>query len=436
MSVPTRGMSRVLVLCAVLLAAPSGGASEPARKLPTSDETAEALLTAMKTQDFAAAHDLFDAKMRAAVSEDKLKAVWDAQIATLGPLRSWATTQRTQAMGRDVRVAILKFEHGELQSTIAIDPQTQAVAGFGMRPVPPKTATTPAPYVDVSRFHAVDMSVGTAPFVLAGTLTLPIQLDPVPGVILVHGSGPQDRDETIGANKVFKDLAEGLSSRGIAVLRYDKRTYQYGAKLSDSMSVDDEVMVDAVAAVNALRSRPEVNPQRVFVIGHSMGALLAPEIAARSGSVAGVALLAPPGRAPWDIVISQVHYLEAPKAEVADIEEKVKRLKSGTLGTERLLGAPQSYWKDLAARDGIGMAKKLGTPILILRGDRDYQVIEDDVEAWRKGLAGVPNVEIVTIPGLNHLFIPGTGKPGPAEYNTPGHVDARVIEKLAAFIGK
>jgi dipeptidyl aminopeptidase/acylaminoacyl peptidase len=278
------------------------------------------------------------------------------------------------------------------------------------------------------------MAVGSEPFILGGTLTVPSMLDPVPAVVLVHGSGPQDRDETIGANKVFKDLAEGLASRGIAVLRYDKRTYQYGNKLGDSISVDDEATRDAIAAVGALRARPEVDPKRLFVIGHSMGALLAPEIALRSAPVAGIVLLAPPGRAPWDMVLAQAQYLGTPKKDMADLEAKVSRLKAGTLGSEKLLGAPQSYWKDLASKDGIGTAKKLQRPILILRGSRDYQVTEEDVEAWRRGLAGVPKVEALTIPDLNHLFIAGTGKPGPSEYGTPGHVDAGVIDKVAAFI--
>ena len=420
----------ILLLLAILLASPSLGATEVSSS--KSDETAEALLSAMKAQNYSAAFEMFDPTMKAAVSEEKLKAGWDAQLAAFGPLRSWTTPQRIQFQGRDVRVSILKFERGELQSTITIDPQKQIVLGFFLKPVAPPAP--PAPYVDKSKFHPVDMSVGTAPFILGGTLTLPTVLDPVPGVILVHGSGPQDRDETVGANKVFKDLAEGLSSRGIAVLRYDKRTFQYPGKPGDSISVDDEVIRDAVAALGALRARPEVDPQRLIVIGHSMGALLAPEIAVGSGSVAGVVLLAPPGRAPWDIVLSQVRYLGRPKEEIAGLEEKVSRLKSGTLGNETLLGVRQSYWRDLAARDGIGMAKKLGKPVLILRGDRDYQVIDEDIESWRKGLAGVPDVEIVTMTGLNHLLILGKGNPGPSEYDSPGHVDARVIERIAAFI--
>lgn len=145
-------------------------------------------------------------------------------------------------------------------------------------------------------------------------------------------------------------------------------------------------------------------------------------------------LLAPPGRPVWDMILEQAQYLGTPEKDMADLKAKVDRLKAGTLGSEKLLGAPQSYWKDLNSKDGIGMAKKLQRPILILRGSRDYQVTDEDVEAWRRGLAGIAKVEILTMPDLNHLFIAGTGKPGPAEYNTPGHVDVKVIDKLAAFI--
>jgi len=425
-----------LILSTLILAGSAvGAADKPAPTAGASDQITETLLSAMKAQNYSAAFGMFDATMRSAVSEEKLRTVWSAQLGTFGPLVSWRITQSAQAQGLDVRIALLKFDHGELQATVAIHPDTQEVAGFVIKPVPsPAKPAPPALYVHPSDFRAVDVSVGTAPFVLGGTLTVPVGLGPFPGVVLLHGSGPQDRDETIGASKVFKDLAEGLASRGIEVLRYDKRTFVYGPQLADSISVDDEVTVDAVAAVAALRARPEIDPQRVFVIGHSLGALLAPEVAVRSEHVAGVVLLAPPGRALWDVALSQMRYIGAPPKDIAEAERKVAQIKDGTLGAERFLGAPQSYWKDLAAHDGIAMAKKFARPILLLRGGRDYQVIEEDLEAWRRGLAGTPNVEIVTLTGLNHLFISGSGKPGPGEYGKPDHVDGSVIDKLAAFI--
>ncbi|HXL14555.1 MAG TPA: DUF3887 domain-containing protein, partial [Methylomirabilota bacterium] len=173
----------------------------------------------MKTQNYSAAFEMFDSNMRAAVSEEKLRAVWSAQLGTLGPLVSWTITQRTQAQGLDVRIALLRFDHGELLATVAVNPGRQEVAGFLIKPAPSSAKPAPpAPYVHPSDFRSAEISVGSAPFVLGGTLTVPVGLGPFPGVVLVHGSGPQDRDETIGANKIFKDLAEGLASRGIEVL--------------------------------------------------------------------------------------------------------------------------------------------------------------------------------------------------------------------------
>lgn len=435
MSLATSTRSIILALGLLLAPAWALAMADSETALDNSDRIAISLLSAMKASDYASAYRMFDSRMQAEVSKEKLRAVWSAQVGALGALVSWTFTRRSQSQGLDLRLALLKFEKGELQASIAVHQDTQEIAGFLLKPAPAAAKPAPpAPYVRPSEFRPVDVSFGTAPMILGGTLTVPAGLGPFPGVVLVHGSGPHDRDETVGANKVFKDLAEGLASRGIEVLRYDKRTFVYGSKLGDSISVDDEVIADAVAAVAALRERPEIDPHRIFVVGHSLGALLAPEIAQRSAPVAGVVLLAPPGRPIWDVTLSQMRYLGMPASQLADAERQVALLRSGTLGAERFLGAPQSYWRDLASRDGIAAAKKLGKPVLLLRGDRDYQVIEEDTAAWRKGLGDAQGIEIATIPGANHLFIAGTGKPGPREYETPGHVDGRVIDKLSAFL--
>jgi fermentation-respiration switch protein FrsA (DUF1100 family) len=373
--------------------------------------SAEAFLTALKTRDFAAAAANFDAAVKAALPADKLADVWDSQVAGLGPLASWTIVHRAQRDGKDVNLVLLIFERGELHTLISITPQTQELCGLFFIPIG-------RPAASASAFPVEEVSIGG----LKGTLTLPNESGPFPGVVLVHGSGPNDRDATIAANKPFRDLAEGLASRGVAVLRYDKRTFP--------VSIDEEVVLDAIVAVHLLKARPEIDPDRVFVLGHSLGALLAPEIAVRSAPVAGAILLAPPGRAPWDSVLAQMRYLEVPADKLAEVEKAVELLAAG----QPLLGAPAAYWQDWAARDGVAMARKLQRPILILRGDRDYQVTDEDLATWRNGLAGIANVELMTIPGLNHLFIHGTGKPGPAEYATPGHVDEGVIVKIASFV--
>jgi dienelactone hydrolase len=405
---------------------------------PTPDQRAEQLLSALKRGDFVAAYETFDQRMRDALPADKLAPIWNGQVATLGKLVKWTIHPGAPVREQEVRTATLEMERGTLLATIWVDP-TGDVSGFFIKPgestppAPPKSA----PYVDPKRFTEKPVTVLADSFALSGTLTLPTDLGPFPGAVLVHGSGPQDRDETVGPNHVFKDLGEGLSSRGIAVLRYDKRTFQYKDRLMKmdpkSITLDDEVVNDAVAAVLVLKSTPGVDSTRVFVVGHSLGALLAPEIAVRSHA-AGAVLLAPPGRPPWEIIVAQMKTMGAPAADVAEAERKGAKIKEGKLGDETLIGLPQSYWRDWASRDGVAMAKRMSGPVLILRGDRDIQVEDVDIEFWRKGLAGRPNVEIATLPKLSHFLIAGSGKMTAADLMIPGHVDQTLVARVAMFV--
>jgi uncharacterized protein len=277
------------------------------------------------------------------------------------------------------------------------------------------------------------VTLGESPDKLPGTLTIPNGKGPFPAVELVHGSGPNDRDETAGANRPFKDIAEGLSSRGIIVLRYDKRTLLHSL---GSVTVDDEVIVDAVAAVAQLRRRSDVDRNRIFVLGHSLGAVLAPEIASKARPVAGMIMLAPSGRKIEQVVVQQVRYLhETSPEQLVQIERQANEISKHTMPpSETWLGAPASYYYDLDNRDEVAIARSLGIPILILHGTRDYQVIDQDIDVWQKGLKGVARVKFEELPKLNHLFIAGAGAPGPAEYNTPGHVDISVINAISSFI--
>jgi dienelactone hydrolase len=405
-----------------------------AAPLSVSSAKIDALMTALKAGDFAGASALFNDKMKVAVPETKLRAVWRDIVASVGNLVSWSFEPPKDVQGMEQRLGSLRFEHGEAKAIIVVDPRTGLVAGFVVRPAAAPAAEHAA-YVDTTLFRAVELQVGSEPYLLGATLTIPLGNGPFPAVVLVHGSGPQDRDETIGANRVFRDIAEGLSSKGIAVLRYDKRTLTYRTQMAgQNITINDEVVLDAVAAVRQLASWHEIDPKRIFVLGHSLGAQLAPEIGVRAGNIAGVVLLAPPGRPPWDVVLAQMRYLGTPEDQIADAERKVALLRQGKLGKETLLGVGASYWMDWASRDGIAVSKKLGKPMLVLRGDRDFQVAEEDLDAWRRGLAGMPNVTVASVPGVNHLFIRGDGKPSPAEYDVPGHVDPELIEGLQAFI--
>lgn len=420
-----RWAALVLVGCA---------AQAPAKRAPPTIapqvapvDHANAAIEALVANDWPRVVGAFDADSEPPTPA-QVEAAWREQANGLGVARSWREVDRTYQDGLEVRIIHVELEHGVVQCLLSVDPGTLELRSlFITRPA------SPPAYIDHERFHEVDVRVGSPPYVLGGTLTLPRGSGPFPAVLLVHGSGPNDRNASVGATKIFRDLAHGLASAGIAVLRYDKRTYTYRDQLTNHITLDEESVDDAVAAVELLGARPEIDPARIFVIGHSLGGLLAPEIALRAGGVAGIALLSPPGRAPWEIVREQMRYLGAPRDMLVQTETAVIELD---LGVERgsLAGMPYSYWRDWASRDGVATVKRFARPTLVMHGTRDYQVSADDFATWRDGLASEPYVELVTIAGVNHLFIAGHGTPSPLEYRVESHVDARVVAKLTAFV--
>jgi alpha-beta hydrolase superfamily lysophospholipase len=266
---------------------------------------------------------------------------------------------------------------------------------------------------------------------------MPVGNAPVPAVVLVHGSGPHDADETVGALKPFRDLAHGLASRGVAVLRYDKRTKLMSEQPAPSvagLTVREETIDDARAAVALLARTPGIDPSRIWIAGHSLGGYLAPRIAAARGpQVAGVAILAGNARPLEELVVEQVRFLAAldgrvtppESAQVVAAERLRDRVRDPKLAADAeidVLGSmlPGSYWLDLRAYDPVRAAAALTIPVVVLQGGRDYQVSRADFERWQKALAGRRSATLRWYPELDHLFATGSGPPGPADYQRPG----------------
>ncbi len=414
---------------------------ESRRADASSELRVDELFSVLRDGKFRESTAHFDHTMRAGLSADELAALWLKIVADNGKFESWKVIGRDQTSGIDVFAVELTFEHGKEISTVSVRPETDEIAGLYFKPLADAlTASPPAtspPYADAAKFSSEEVTVGDAPWKLPGTLTIPASSGPFPAVVLLAGSGPNDRDETIGPNHPFADLAEGLSSRGIAVLRYDKRTHAYrGALDPQKITVDEEVIQDGVAAVSLMRARPEVAQDKIFVVGHSLGAMLAPEIAKKARPVAGIVMLAPLGREAARTIVEQMRFLgQVSPEKLAEIERQADEISAHKMpASEKSIGAPASYFYDLDARDEVAIARNLSVPIFILHGGRDYQVIDEDIQHWQDGLKGVANVKVETFPALNHLFIAGEGKPNPAEYGTPGHVDQAVIDAITNFV--
>ncbi|MFZ0247062.1 alpha/beta fold hydrolase [Candidatus Binatus sp.] len=429
---------RILLLAAIFVLEAVMAGWHPANA--STDSRVNELFTALRDGKFAKATEHFDPTMKAALSADQLSTVWLQIVADKGKLEKWKIVRRGQMAGIEVVGVVLTFEHGKLLSTVSVRPESDEIAGLYFKPALTAStgssqATSP-PYADAAKFRSEMVTVGADSWKLPGILTIPVGSGPFPAVVLLAGSGPNDRDETVGANHVFKDLAEGLSSRGIIVLRYDKRTYAYRTLNPQKVTVDEEVIQDGVAAVRMLRARAEVARGRIFVVGHSLGAMMAPEVAKKAWPVAGIVMLAPAGRKLPAVIVQQMRYLgEASPKELAELKREANEISAHRMpATQYFFGAPASYYYDLDARDEVAIARSLDVPILILHGSRDYQVIDEDIRNWQNGLKGDAKVQVDMFPGLNHLFVAGAGKPGPAEYNTPGHVDVAVIATIASFV--
>lgn len=295
----------------------------------------------------------------------------------------------------------------------------------------------------------IEVTFGSASYPIHGSLTLPAGDGPFPVVILVHGSGPSDRNEQIGPNLPFMDLAEQLSAQGIAVLRYDKRTYLYASELAEltDYTVQEETIEDVVFAVAYLQTQEAIDASQIYIAGHSMGGYLIPRIATQTPEAAGYILLAASARPMEDLLLEQTEYIlglekdlatESKEKLLQQTTELVNNIKSltadTTLTAEQLSGAPASYWLDLQHYDPIAEVQNIDKPFLILQGGRDYQVTKTDYELWQSAFDPYSDAHFRFYDNLNHLFMSGTGKSTPDEYQQKSTVDSVVSDDIANFI--
>jgi dienelactone hydrolase len=425
----------------------------------TPQAAALAVIELARQGRFAEITALFAPQLRPMVPPEALRAAWESQIATDGPVAEVGTPVSEQADAGTVMVKILLNFAGGGAVTVAVE-----VAGgpnwiTGVQVLPPEAAEPTAPwepptYTDPATFTEHDVTLGEGPFAVPGTLSVPRAGQPTPAVVLLSGSGPHDRDETIGRNKPFKDLAWGLATAGVAVLRFEKVTYAHAADVAGiaDFTLTDEYVPQATAAIRLLREHVAVDPARVYVAGHSLGGTVAPRVAAAEPSVAGLVILAGGTQPLHHAALRQVRYLAGLDSGEDPSGDAIRRPMIDTLARQAAavddpglsvatpmsdlpFGVPAPYWLDLRAYDPAAAAATLGKPMLILQGGRDYQVtVADDLSRWRAALGTSPQVTIRVYDADNHLFFPGSGPSAPAEYEPAQHVDPAVVADIAAWL--
>lgn len=390
----------------------------------------------------------FDEPMNAVFNAEKLEETWEKYVQDAGSLIQIIPIKTAEM--DDYRIVLVQCEFQMLKLDVQVVFNTQnQISGLSFTP---KTAVyNPPSYVDEGSFREVEVTVGSGIWKLPGILTIPNGKGPFTGVVLVHGSGPNDQDETLGPNKPFKDLAWGLASNGIAVLRYDKRTFAHSKELTPEivrkMTVKEEVVDDAILALKLLRETDLIDAHSVFVLGHSLGATLVPRINESYDQICGLIIMAGFTRSLEDIILDQYNYIYSlsgtltaeQSKDLTILKQKVElakgELPETTQPTDLPLNIPVDYWKDLHNYDPLSTIENLKSSILIIQGGRDYQVSsEKDFKEWKRVLNQNDRASFKLFHGLNHLFIKGEGKSTPEEYLEEGHVAREVIETISSWI--
>jgi fermentation-respiration switch protein FrsA (DUF1100 family) len=373
-----------------------------------------------------------------------------SELAGFGTLEEVGEPETAKAGAYDLMSFPTRFSTTTVLIQLTMS-ETGRVAGLHFRPAsePPRAAVWVRPaYSNPALFQERAVTVGEDPWKLGGTLTVPVARGRFAAIVLVHGPGPNDRDESISANRMFADIAEGLSSRNIVVLRYDKRTRTYASQMRDTdYTLREETIEDAARAVALVAKQPEVDPGRVYVLGHSLGGYALPRIVAESAKqgtrVAGAVFLAANARHVEDVGLELAEFmlkdggspdklkqLELLRGQV----ELVRHLDPNVQYPSTLLGLPVVYFFDLQNYNPVAEAAGLQIPLLFLQGERDFQVSMKDFGLWKAGLAGSPQASFRNYPPLNHIFIPGEGPVSPAEYRKPGNVAPVVIDDIAQWV--
>lgn len=407
---------------------------------------ARTFVTRLAGGEFEAAAGQFGPDLAEQVSPAALGSLWADIQRDAGSFVAVREVRLTTVQSFDAAVVAVRFSRGDRGLRLVFDDQARVV-GIQLVTVG-ETKWSPPAYVDTDSIETTAVEVaGPGDCGLPGEVTVPASASagegaPPPSFVLLGGSGPTDLDGSIGPNRPYRDIAYGLATTTAASLRYTKRTAACSVDPA-ALTIDDEYTADALAAIDRLRAAPGASSDRTVVVGHSLGGLLAPRVAARAEGVAGVVMLAPPGRPLQELTVEQTRYIAELDGTVDDDERA--RIDAVTAAADRIddldipegetvLGAGRPYWASLASYDAFETARSLSVPVLALFGGRDYQVTDADATAWEAALDGEQGATVRRYPELNHLFVPGSGPGSPAEYQQPGHVSAAVVADLGEWL--
>ncbi len=396
-------------------------------------ENAKSFVLALSNGNFERAEEMFTPRVAQALPVSKLGALWNGLEERYGIFQTFSIVTAAPSGTYEVVVVKMEFKKGTLNFKMIFD-LNMKMAGFWIKQA---QGYHLPPYAALSKFSVKRLEIGTK-WKLPAKLTTPIGKGPFPAVVLIGGSGPTDMNESVGVQRPFEDIAYGLSSQGIVVLRYDKRPHVYAKQMLmlHQINVQDVYLQDASYAIAYLKKLSFV--KKVFVLGNSLGAYLVPAIAQENPSVAGLIMLSSPARPFANVLVDQIEYLlklDENNQNLKKILREAKLLEVHEVpSSQMVLGAPASYYYELEKYAPITILKKISKPTLICRGGKDYQVPQKDFDMFEKAFSSNKLFTFKVYHNLSHIFTKVNGTPSPANYEIPENVSKEVIVDLAKWI--
>ncbi len=404
------------------------------------------LVQYLKTGQYEKVLELVDSSLVKEVSAFEIKMAWESMRKSMGEFRDTLDFQQESIGFKKVWNVGLAFEKDSIDLAFYFTEEGK-LSGFFQQPYAVKAPYQLPDYTNAKDFSELPFILYSKGYLLPGILTLSTKSKSSPLLILAHGSGPNSKDEKMGPNPVFKDLAYGLASQGVSTFRYDKRSLVYGSEMisnPDSFTVYEEVIEDILSAIDTFHQNSRF--KGIFVLGHSLSGYLAPRVAEKRPRIHGIISAAGPARPLQTLILEQYKYFQSIDEDPDDwiytikqLQRKIEYLESEEFSfsayAESLpLDLPAAYWMDLKNYDPIQTARNAGVPILVLQGEKDYQVLMTDFALWKSGLKNCSKCRFKSYEKLGHGFFEGADVPGAEQYNQVDHVRKDVILDIAKFI--
>lgn len=419
-------------------------------------ESAQSFINAALKGDWELAHSYLSENLQSVVTKESLATYWSGFTAPYGEIQNSSIKDIHQNAVHTRVTFLMTSKAGEYEFILNLDTEGK-VDDFSSTTHYPSDYFPNPEYDHPDKYIEKQVSIGEGTFSLPGILTIPKGDGPFPVVVLVHGSGPNDMDETSSVSKSFRDIAKGLANEGLAVLRYDKRTYTHPIKssLEPVFTIQKETVLDANLAVKTLRAIPEIDTDNIFVLGHSQGAFALPLILEddKNGYIKGAIGVAGPAGKFQDLLLWQIEQqveraekMNAPKEQIqalkqnlAFFQEQIGIINNPDITIENLpenyqFGTPH-WWFDIRDYIPANLAIKQKTPLLILHGAKDLQVPASHFEEWMSTLKDRSNVDYKLYPDMIHMLVNYAGEPNMmTEYTIPGNVPQEFLSDISQWV--